>query len=161
VSEQSVGIVTTGANEYVAAFTASQQADGKDRVIQLIAVVAGKIDESVTSPTRSVSSDDSLDMSTVSSPTLIGDERYIGVYIKHSEPDGKCLVTPLLCDNNDAVIGTLETKESKVQLPMASGSHYLSSCLSWEIMSTGAWKCFPHIYNLSDSNAVDVWMFTY
>jgi hypothetical protein len=159
-AEQATGIDTSRANAYVATFQASQDADGQTRLVQIISMTAGKIDESVGSATREVISDDSLTLTTVSG-IEVGDNAFLSCYLKHSQETGSCLVTPLLCDNNDNVIGTLETKQSKVGLPLASGSHYLSNSLTWEIMNTGAWKVYPHIYRLSESNEVDVWAFTF
>lgn len=160
MSEKSVGIDTRNADTWVAAFEASETAEGHSRQIQIISMTAGKIDEFVGPATRSVSSDDSLDITTVSG-IEVGDNAYLACFVKHSQEAGSCLVTPLLCDNNDNVVGTLETKQSKVGLPLASGSHYISSSLSWDIKGTGAWKVHPHIYNLSDSNEVSVWAFTF
>lgn len=56
MGQESIGIKTTGADHYVAAFTASEQAEGQTRVIQLVSIVSGKIDQSLRSPSRSVAS---------------------------------------------------------------------------------------------------------
>jgi len=160
VTERSVGINTTNATDYVAAFIASEQADGHSRQIQIIAFTGGKIDSTVGSQTRSVTSNDSDNLEYISDTVAVGDDCYLGCYIKHSEPSGSCVVTPLLCDAGGGVIGVLEPKKS-VAIPVASGSHYLSTCLTWQIMGTGAWRVYPHINKLSESNSVDVWLYSY
>jgi len=161
--EKSIGINTSNADEYVAAFEASEQADGHTRAIQIIATTAGKVDETIGSADRTVSSNDSLDVTAVSGNIIVGDNAYFACYLAHSESNGSCLVTPLLCDNDGNVIGTLEPKQSDVNqgIPLVSSSAYLSRCLVWEVMTTGAHKLYPHVYNLSDSNSIDMWCFTY
>jgi len=159
MTNRSVGINTQNADNWVAAITAAEEADGHTRLIQLISVVAGKIDESIGSPARTVASNDSLDITTVSGNVLVGDSSYMSMYIQHSQEDGSCLVTPLLCDNDGVTIGCLDSKVSRVSAPLKTGSYYLSSHLSWDIRETGAYKCFPHIYNLSSSNIIKCWIF--
>jgi hypothetical protein len=159
--ERSTGINTRNANEYVATFLASEQAEGHDRVIQIISITSGKIDESFSSPSRTVSSDDSLDISTVSGNVVVGDNAYFACYVKHSKDRGNCLITPILCDNEGKAIGILPPKKSEVLLTLYSGSSYFSPCLSWDVKDTGCWKVFPHVSGLSDGDIVDIWVFTF
>lgn len=160
-SERKTGIRTTGADSYVATFRASEDVDGGERLVQIISMTSGKIDESIGASTRSVSSDDSLDLTTLSGSVQIGDDGYFACYVRHSQKNGQCLITPLLCDNNGVVIGALNSKTSKVMLPVASGSNYIANCLSWPVMETGAWRIFPHVADLSDANSVQMWCFTF
>jgi hypothetical protein len=159
--EKSTGIKTTGANEYVATFKASESAEGHDRVIQIVSIASGKIDESLGSPTRNISSNDSMDITTISGNITIGDNSYLAVYPRHSQSNGSCLITPLLCDNEGVVIGCLETKSSSVMLPAASGTNYIANCLSWAVIETGAWKLYPHVSNLSSSDTIDLWCYVF
>jgi hypothetical protein len=159
--EKSVGIKTTGADTYIATFKAAEEADGRERLIQIISLSSGKISETLGAAPRSVAADDSLDVSGITADFVVGDNAYFACYLKHSEPNGYCLITPLLCDNEGHVIGCLETKASQVKLPILDGSDYLSTCLSWPILETGAWKIYAHVTDLSVSNIVDVWCFTF
>ena len=159
--ENSVGIKTTGADTYVAAFTAAEQAEGKSRVVQIISLTSGKMDPLVGSPTRGVSVNDTLDITTVTGSVSVGDNAYFACYLRHTQPAGSCLVTPLLCDDGGTVVGCLPSKISRVMLPVASGTNYISNCLSWPVMETGAWKIYPHVTDLSLSNTVDMWCFTF
>lgn len=160
-TERGTGIKTTGADTYVATFRASREVAGQERVVQIISLTSGKVSDSLGDSTRSVSVDDSMDVTTLSGSVPIGDDAYLACYLRHSQPNGQCLVTPLLCDNNGTVMGTLHSKTSKVMLPVASGSNYLANCLSWPILETGAWSIFPHVSDLSQSNTVDLWCFTF
>lgn len=159
MTEQATGIKTVGADTYVGTFLASEQADGKTRVIQIISMTAGKIETGLDR--IGVSSDDSWDVTSVSGSLIAGDNNYLGCYVEHTQPSGKCLVTPLLCNNDGIVIGYLPPKISDVKVPVQKSGKYLSICLSWEVMSTGAWKIYPHISGLSDGNSVDVYSYTY
>jgi hypothetical protein len=159
--EKSVGIKTTGADTYVAAFSAAEQAEGQNRVVQIISLAAGKVSSSLGAATRSVSSNDSLDMSLITGDMVVGDNSFFACYLGHSQSNGSCLVTPLLCDNDGLVIGTLESRVSRVMLPVVNGAKYMSNCLSWPILETGAWKIYAHITDLSGSNVVDIWCFTF
>ena len=160
-NERGTPIKTTGGDTQVATFRGSEDFQGQERVVQIISITSGKTNEGLGSPDRTVSIDDSLDITTISGSITAGDNSYLACYIRHSQPDGYCLVTPLLCDNDGVVMGTLDSKPSKVMLPVASGSHYLSNCISWPILETGAWKIYPHITDLSYSNSVDVWCYTF
>lgn len=159
MTEQATGIKTTGADTYVGTFLASEQADGKTRVIQIISMTAGKIE---TGTTRSnVSFDDSWDVTTVSGDLIAGDNKYLGCYVEHTQSNGKCLITPLLCDDSGVVIGYLPPKVSDVKVPVEKSGSYLSVCLSWEVMSTGAWKIYPHISGLGEGDVVTVYAYTF
>jgi hypothetical protein len=96
VAEKSVGIRTTGADAWVATFLASERADGHVRNVQVVAITAGKIEDGVSR--LGVSTDDTLDVTTVSGNLLVGDNNYLALYTSHTQPNGSCLVTPLLCD---------------------------------------------------------------
>lgn len=161
VSDRAAGINTRNADAWVAAITASEEVNGHERLLQNITVTAGKVSEQLGATTRSVFSNDTLDITTITGSVSIGDDGYFGCYIRHSQSNGSCLVTPLLCDNNGVVMGSLDSKKSYVSLPVASGTNYISNCLVWDIKNTGTWKVFPHIYSLSDSNAIDMWCYTY
>ena len=160
-SERGTPIKTTGGDTNVATFRASEDFQGQERVVQIISMTSGKVSEDIGSPDRSVSVNDSLDITTISGNVLAGDNSYMACYLRHSQSNGQCLVTPLLCDNNGVVMGSLESKSSKVMLPVASGGYYLANCLSWPILETGAWKIYPHVTDLSDSNSVEMWCFTF
>jgi len=160
-SELGIGIVTRNADSYVARFEASEKVDGVPRAVQIISLTAGKIDSSVGAETRSVVSDDTLDVTTLSGSILVGDNAYLGCYVLHSSRNGSCIVTPLLCDSNGVVIGKLSSKETKVDIEFIKSGEYLSTCLIWDIRSCGAWKIFPHVYNLSSGNSVKLWVYTY
>ena len=160
MSESLTGISTVNADAYVATKSAAEVIGGKTGVIQLIGLTAGKIDQSVGSPLRTVSTSDSFDVTTFSGSVLIYDDSFLACYIEHSQLNGSCLVTPLLCDNGGVVIGCLPSRQSQVNLPLQKGSYYISNCLSWDIKDTGAWKGFIHISNLSSSNTVKLWSFT-
>lgn len=159
--ERGTPIKTTGGDTQVATFRASQDVEGQERVVQIISLTSGKANESLGPPTRAVSTNDSMDITTISGNVLSGDNAYLACYVRHSQPDGYCLVTPLLCDNDGVVMGTLDSQASKVMLPVASGTNYLASCLSWPILETGAWRIYPHITDLSGSNSIDLWCFTF
>jgi hypothetical protein len=162
MTERAVGIKTTGADTYVAAFLASEQADGQNRIIQIISLASGKFDATIGAATRSISSSDSLDVSGLLGDIVVGDNAYFACYAKHSRASGSCLVTPLLCDDDGVIVGKLESKKSQVQIALDDGSgHYLSNVLSWNILGTGAWKLYAHVADLSDSNSVDLWCFTF
>jgi hypothetical protein len=160
-NERGTPIKTTGGDTQVATFRASEDFQGQERVVQIISITSGKTDEDLGSPDRTVSSNDSLDITTISGNVMAGDNSYLACYVRHSQPDGYCLVTPLLCDNDGVVMGTLDSKSSKVMLPVASGTAYISNCLSWRILETGAWKIYPHVADLSDSNSVEMWCYTF
>jgi len=160
MADRSVGIRTSGADTYVAAFTAAEQAEGKERVVQLTGLTAGKVSENLANSIRTVISDDVYDATTFSGSIVIGDSAYLTCYLRHSRSDGECLVTPLLCDNYGIVMGCLDSQKSKVMLPVVSGTSYLSNNLSWAVMETGAWKVFVHVSGLSAANSVDLWAFT-
>jgi hypothetical protein len=161
MAERGTGIKTTGADTYVATFDASEQGDGHSRVVQVISLTAGKVSPTMGSPTRSVSSNDSLNMTTISGNINVGDNSYFACYLRHSQPNGYCLVTPLLCDDNGTVMGSLESKASRVMLPVASGSNYMSPCLSWPVLETGAWTIYPHVTDLSSGNSISMWCYTF
>jgi hypothetical protein len=158
MSEKATGVITRNADAYIATFEAAEQAEGQIRLVQIISITAGKIPEVVGVPTRHVVNNDSLSITTLSG-YLLGDNSHLVCYVKHKEPGGSCLVTPLLCDNNNQVIGTLESKYSKVSLTLASGTAYLSPCLRWEFLGTGAWSIFPHVCQISEANEIDLWLF--
>ena len=157
--ERSTGIKTTGADTYVATSDASEQAESHIRVIQIISMTAGKIETGVTR--SGVSSDDSWDVTTVSGDLIAGDNKYLGCYVEHTQSSGECLITPLLCDSDGIVIGYLPPKLSEVKVPIEKGGKYLSICLSWEVMSTGAWKIYPHVSGLSVNNTVSIDAYTF
>jgi hypothetical protein len=161
MTERATGIKTTGADTYVATADASEQADGKTRVIQIISLAAGKVSSALGIATRSVSSNDSWDMSLITGDMVVGDNSFFACYLGHSQNNGSCLVTPLLCDDDGLVIGTLESRTSRVMLPVVNGTKYMASCLSWPILETGAWKIYAHITDLSDSNTIDIWCYTF
>jgi len=161
VSESAVGIKTVGADTYVAAYTAAEQADGKTRVVQIISLTAGKVDSSLGSPTRSVSSNDSADISALTGDIEVGDNYYLACYVRHSQPTGSCLVTPILCDNQGTPMGLLESKRSQVQLTVTSGIDYFSKCLSWEVAGAGAWRINAYISDLSVGNSIQLWCYTF
>lgn len=162
-SERGTGIKTTGADTYVATFKASQDVGGQERMVQIISLTSGKITDQVSTPTRSsVSVDDSMDTTTLSGMLQVGDDSYFACYTQHSEQTGQCLITPLLCDNYGNVVGVLNSKKAQVRLPVTvSGGAYLANCVSWPVLETGAWQIFPHVTDLSDSNSVDMWCFTF
>jgi hypothetical protein len=159
--EKSVGVKTIGADTYIAAFSAAEQAESKSRVVQIIGLTAGKILETPGLATRSVTSDDSADVSAIVGDIEIGDNSYLACYVVHAGLNGSCLLTPLLCDNDGSVIASLDSKVSRVMLPIYNGSGYLSNCLSWPVLETGAWKVFVHVTDLSTSNTIDIWCYTF
>jgi hypothetical protein len=159
--ERGTPIRTTGGDTNVATFTASELVGGQERIVQIISLTAGKIPEFLPPATRSVSSDDTMDITTVSGNVVVGDNSILAVYPQHSQPTGSCLVTPLLCDNGGNVVGCLNTQAAKVMLPVVSGIAYFSPCLTWSIMNTGAWYVYPHISELSSGNDVNIWCFTF
>jgi|WetSurMetagenome_2_1015567.scaffolds.fasta_scaffold367686_2 hypothetical protein len=159
MTERSVGIKTTGATDYVAAFTASEQADSHNRVVQIIAMTAGKIDTGLSR--LGVAANDSMDITSVSGSLVVGDNSRFACYIEHSQSNGTCLVTPLLCDNDGVALGYLPAKSSSADMSIVKSGKYLSPCLSWEILNTGAWKIHPLIFGLSDGNNIDVYSYTF
>jgi len=161
MAERSTGINTRNPSDYVATFDAAEQAEGQVRLIQIVSLTSGKIDTAKGSPDRTVASNDSLDLTTTSGDVTVGDNAYLACYTEHSQIDGKCFVTPLLCDNDGEVVGMLPSKESKVTITTYSGSNYFSNCLSWEIRSTGAHKVFMHVSELSTGNSVDMRYFVF
>jgi hypothetical protein len=161
MTERATGIKTTGADTFVATAEASEQAEGKTRLILIISLAAGKVSSSLGAATRSVPSNDSLDMSLITGDIVVGDNSFFACYLGHSQSNGSCLVTPLLCDNDGLVIGTLESRVSQVMLPVVSGTKYMANCLSWPILETGAWKIYAHITDLSSSNTIDIWCYTF
>ena len=161
MTERALGISTRSATDYVAAFTAAESADGQIRQVQLIGLTAGKIDATVGAAGRIVSSNDAMDITTLSGNTLINDSHYLAIYVQHTQPNGSCLVTPLLCDSTGRVMGSLESKVARVTLPLASGTNYIANCLVWPVLETGAWTVFSHVSNLSSNNTVSVWVFTF
>jgi hypothetical protein len=161
MTEHATGINTRNATAYVATQVAAEQADGNTRLLQIVSITAGKITGDAYSSTRTVSSNDSLTVTTISGNILVGDNSRLSCYVQHTQSTGSCLVTPLLCGADGKVIGTLETKQSNVMLPLVSGTNYISNCLSWSIMDTGAWYTYTHIYNLSDNNTVTVSSYTF
>ena len=161
MTERAVGYDARNSTEYVAAFVASEEADGHTRLIQIMSVTAGKVDEDIGDPYRIVSTNDSMDVDSLSGNLEVGDNSYLTCYIHHSEPTGSCLITPLLCDNNGVVVGTLEPRQSNVCLTMQSGTgYYMSNNINWDIKGTGAYSIFPHVSNLSSSNIVKLWVFS-
>jgi hypothetical protein len=161
MGEKSTGIKTTNADTYVATFLASEEAEGKQRVVQIISLTAGKVDSSLGSPARTVSFNDSSDISTLTGNIEVGDNYYLACYVRHSQLNGSCLVTPVLCDNNGTPMGLLESKKSQVQLTVTSGIDYFSKCLSWEVAGTGAWKINAYISDLSVGNSIQLWCYTF
>jgi hypothetical protein len=161
MSEKSVGINTRNADAYVAAFEAAEQADGYTRNIQIVGLTAGKIDQNLGDPDKIVSSNDSNNITTITGSIETGDNAYCAIYPRHSQSAGSCVVTPLLCDNQGTVVGMLDSKYSNVPITMYSGSDYISKPLIWDIKSTGAWKIYVHISELSDSNTVKLWIYTF
>lgn len=162
MAERSTGINTRNADEWVATFSAAEQADGRTRVVQIVSLTSGKIDSVVGAADRTVSTNDSLNITTFSGNIIVGDNSYLACYVEHSVVTGSCNITPLLCDNQGQVVSTLPTKVSQVVLPTQSGSgNYLTPCLSWDIKGTGAWKIYPHVYNLSAGNTVDLRCYTF
>jgi hypothetical protein len=161
MAERATGITVKNPTDYVATQLAAEQAEGHSRVIQIISVAAGKIESGSNSSYREVSSDDSYTVTTVSGNIDIGDNAYLSCYIKHSDANGSCLVTPLLCNSEGAVLGHLDPRISSVGLPVASGSYYLAPCLTWNVMSTGAWKLYPHISKLSAGNSIQINSYTF
>jgi hypothetical protein len=159
MTERSVGIKTTGADTYVATFEAAEQAEGQTRVVQIISLTAGKIDSGLSR--LSISSDDLMDVTSVSGSVVVGDNSHLACYVDHTQSNGSCLITPLLCDNDGSVLGYLAPKVSSVKVPVIKSGKYLSSCLSWEIMTTGSWKLFPLVSELSSGNSVDVYAYTF
>jgi hypothetical protein len=159
MAEKSTGIKTTGADTYVATQQAAEQAEGQSRVVQIISMTAGKIETGISR--LGVSSNDAMDVTSVSGSLVAGDNMYLACYVNHSQSNGSCLVTPLLCDNDGVVLGYLDPKVSSVKVPVINVTNYLSVCLSWEVMSTGAWKLFPLVSELSDGNSVDVYAYTF
>lgn len=161
MAERSTGINTRNPSDYVATFDAAEQAEGQTRLIQIVSLTSGKIDTTKSAPNRAVSSNDSLDLTTTSGDISVGDNAYLACYTEHSQSDGKCFITPLLCDNNGEVMGMLPSKESKVIVTTYSGSNYFSNCLSWEIRGAGAHKVFMHVSELSAGNTVDMRYFVF
>ena len=161
MAEKATGITSSNPNAWVATFEASEEAEGHGRLVQIVSLTSGKIDQSVGAPNRTVSTNDSLTITTVSGNILVGDNSFLSIYVEHSQPAGKCLVTPLLCDNDGIVIGSLPSKMSSVGLTLTNATGYLSSCLTWSILSTGSWKIYSHVCELSNSNEVKLWVFTF
>jgi hypothetical protein len=159
--ERAVGIKTVGADTYVAAQNAAEQAEGKTRVLQIVSLAAGKVDSSLGSPARTLSTDDSSDLTTITGDIAIGDNFYLACYLRHSQSDGSCLVTPILCDDAGTPMGLLESKRSQVQLTVTSGTDYFSKCLSWEVAGAGAWKIYPYVTDISIDNTVNLWCYTF
>lgn len=161
MTERSVGINTQNADKWVASFDAAEQAEGHTRVIQIIGLTAGKIGTPVGAATRVVATDDPLDISSISGNLVIGDNSFLACYLRHTSDKGQCLITPLLCDDNGDVIGTLPPKRSTVAVPLLDGVDYVSNCLSWDIKGTGALKAYMHVSNLSNLNTISLWCFTF
>lgn len=161
MAELSTGITVRSPTDYVATQQAAEQAEGHNRVIQITSMAAGKIEIGNNYSTRSVSSDDGYDMTTVSGSHIVGDNNYLACYVKHASSNGSCLITPLLCNQDGAVMGHLDPKMSTVGLPVASGSYYLAPCLSWNIMQTGAWKLYMHVSRLNAGNSIQLDAYTF
>lgn len=159
--ERAVGIKTVGADTYVAAQNAAEQAEGKTRVLQIVSLAAGKVDSSLGSPARTCSTNDSSDLTTITGDIDVGDNFYLACYLRHSQSTGSCLVTPILCDGAGTPMGLLESKRSQVQLTVVSGTDYFSKCLSWEVAGVGAWKIYPHVTDISTDNTVNLWCYTF
>ena len=159
MTERATGINTRNSNEYVATFEAAEQVSGSSRLIQIVALSSGKIDTTVSSPLRSISSSDSLDVTTLSGNINTGDNSFFVCYIDHKEKNGSCVVTPLLCDNDGSIVGNLPPKTSKANPYLIKGTYYISSCLIWDIKGSGSWKLFPHVMDLSASNDIKLWGF--
>lgn len=159
MTERATGINTRNANEYVATFEASEQISGSSRLIQIVALSSGKIDSSVSSPLRSVSSSDSSEVTTISGSVSAGDNSFFVCYVDHKEKNGSCMITPLLCDNDGLVIGSLPPKTSKANPYLTKNTYYISSCLIWDVKGSGSWKIFPHVMDLSASNNIKLWGF--
>jgi hypothetical protein len=159
MAEKSTGIKTTGADTYVATQQAAEQAEGQSRVVQIISMTAGKIETGVSR--LGVSSNDAMDVTSVSGSLVSGDNMYLACYVDHAQSNGSCLITPLLCDNDGSVLGYLAPKVSTVKIPVTKSGKYLSVCLSWEVMSSGAWKLFPLVSELSNGNSIDVYAYTF
>ena len=117
MSELATGIVSRNPTDYVATRTAAEQAEGHSRVVQIISMTAGKIESGANSFTRlGVTSNDALDVSSVIATMVAGDNNRLACYVQHSQSNGTCIVTPLLCDANGTPIGVLESKTSRVQV---------------------------------------------
>jgi hypothetical protein len=158
--ERSIGITSRAPTDFVAAFTAAEQADGESRLIQIISLTAGKISDTVGAPLRIVSVNDTMDVSTLTGDVIVGDNSYASIYVQHSQPTGSCLVTPLLCDGAGTVIGCLSPKQSQVCLTLQSGTgSYMSSNLNWDVKGSGAIKIFPHVSGISAGDEIKLWVF--
>jgi hypothetical protein len=157
--DRAVGISTKNADEYVAAFTAFEQVEGHTRLVQLVGITSGKIPDDIGSPIRTVITDDPLDVTTVSGIMIVDDNSSIVCYAQHSQPDGICLVTPLLCDATK-VVGCLPSKKSQTALGITTSGNYISTGLSWDIKGAGAVSVFPHISGLSAGNSISLWIFS-
>jgi hypothetical protein len=159
MAEQATGISTRNPDTWVATFEGSEIVGGHTRQIQVVGITTGKIAGGLSR--LSVSTNDSMDVTSVSGSVVVGDNSHLVCYVTHTQNNGACLVTPLLCDNDGVVIGYLPPKISNVKVPVQKSGKYLSICLSWEVMSTGAWKIFPLVSELSDGNSVDVYTYTF
>jgi hypothetical protein len=158
--ERSVGLDVRNPNAWVAAFVGAEEADGHERLVQLIALTGGKIDNIVGTPTREVSTNDSFNVATLSGNLTVGDNSALSCYVQHSQLNGSCIVTPLLCDNSGTVIGCLNPQQSRECMTLQSGTgYYISPNLNWDTKGTGAFKIFPHVSNLSVGNDVKLWVF--
>jgi hypothetical protein len=158
MTEKAIGISIRSPNEWIAAFEGSEVVDGHPRQIQVVSLAAGKIESGIN---RSVSVDDSNDTTTLTGDLTVGDSSYLAAYIKHSEANGSCLVTPLLCNSGGAAIGHLPPRFSNVTVPVVSGTAYLSHCLTWEVMATGAYSLYMHVSQLSAGNTIDLNAYTF
>lgn len=161
MSEKATGIISRNADAWVATFEAAEQAEGHSRLIQIVSLTSGKIGTSVGAPTRTVASNDSSDTTTFSGSIVLGDNNAIAAYIQHSQSSGNCIITPLICDNNGAVVGGLNPLRSTTILDLKGASnYYLGNTLIWDIKGSGGWKIWPHVSNLSDSNTIKLWIYT-
>jgi hypothetical protein len=158
MTERAVGITIRNPTDYIAAQLAAEQVEGHQRLIQVISITAGKIETGIN---RSVSEDDSNDTTTLTGDLTVGDSAYLAAYVKHSEATGSCLVTPLLCNSEGAAIGHLPPRYSNVTVPVVSGTTYLSHCLTWEVMATGAYSLYMHVSQLSAGNTIDLNAYTF
>jgi hypothetical protein len=153
MTERSTGITVRNPTDYIATQLAAEQAEGRSRLIQIVSLAAGKIETGIS---RSVAADDSNDTTTLTGDLTVGDSSYLACYVKHSEASGSCLVTPLLCNVAGAAIGHLPPRYSNVTVPVVSGTAYLSHCLTWEVMTTGAYSLYMHVSQLSAGNTIDL-----
>ena len=162
MSDRSTGIVTRNPTDYVATQDASEQAESHSRVIQIISMTAGKIASGTNSLSRlGVTINDAMDVSSVTATMVAGDNSRLACYVQHSQSNGSCIVTPLLCDATGDPIGTLEPKVSRVMVPVINAGQYLSVCLDWSIMNTGAWYLYFNISQISSGNSVNLYAYTF